>query len=95
MLDNPNTESGTFEYPTASTTFDVPSPTTPKLPFPLEEPAETPVKVPLNRPDLVEESEEQDDVDFLPYFGSHEALPQKSYYLRELEAEESDEERLN
>ncbi len=86
----------TFEYPTAAS-FDLPaSPTAPEIPLPPEEPPETPVKVPLNRSDPFEEVEERDDesIDFLPYFSAPDG-PQKTYYLRELEAEESDEERLD
>lgn len=95
MRDNEETEPvGTFEYPTAATTFDLPSPTAPEAPTPdTEEPAESPVKVPLNIPDLTDGDEQPDDEDFIPYDFSTEGAPQKSYYLRELEADESDEER--
>ncbi len=82
-----------FVYPTTATTstFDIPSPTVPNIPFPPEEPADTPIKVPLNIPDLVDDSDE-DDEDFIPYFDKPSGAPQKSYYLREFDTEESDKE---
>ncbi len=84
MRENVDAEEPSDDYPEPPSTFHIPSPTAP------EAPAEPPEKV-----DLGDEDEEVDEVEFRPHFSTPDGIPEKAYYLRELDDDDNeDEERL-
>ncbi len=85
-MDNEYADEPFENYPTTATTFHIHSPTAPQTPP--EFAAETPEKVPLTPSD----ESEVDHVEFLPHFRTPEGIPDKAYYLRELERDETDDE---
>ena len=72
----------TAEYPAIAAPFET-------SPLELLSPIELPIKVDLaNEPDLTKAEETPNEEDFLTYYSAHDQpAPQKTYYLRELEAD--------